>query len=263
MKKIVFLMGACALLLSMTACKSNPNKAEKEVVATTDNSQNALDWTGSYQGTLPCADCSGIETVVTLNSDNTYKMTTRYLGKGDNEIFDQTGTFQWTEDGGSIVLNNVNGEEGTHTVKVGENGLIWLDSEGQVITGELAEDYHLNKVDSQLVDKYWKLIEISGKPVTKDDVAKEAFIQLHALGSRINGNAGCNTFFGSYKLTGNTHIRFSQVGSTMMMCLNMDVENQMKKVLETADSYVIKGDTLALNRARMATLARFVAVEEE
>lgn len=262
MKKIVFFMGVCTLLLSMTACKSNPNKAEKEVVATADNSQNALDWTGTYQGVLPCADCSGIEKAITLNSDNTYQMATRYLGKGDNEVFEHSGTFQWTEDGGLIVLNNVDGEEGTQTLKVGEEKLVWLDSEGQVITGELADNYLFNKADSQLIDKYWKLIEITGKPVAKEDVAKEAFIQFHALGSRINGNAGCNSFFGSYEITGNTHIKFSQIGSTMMMCLNMDVENQMKRALETADSYVVKGDTLSLNRARMATLARFVAVVE-
>jgi len=37
----------------------------------------------------------------------------------------------------------------------------------------------------------------------------------------------------------------------------METEREFLQVLETADSYFLKGDTLMLNRARMAPLARF------
>lgn len=47
-----------------------------------DTSQNALDWNGTYKGTLPCADCEGIETELTLNLDGNYLYKATYLGKG-------------------------------------------------------------------------------------------------------------------------------------------------------------------------------------
>lgn len=264
MKKIILFMGVCALMLSMNACKSNSNNVESEInksesIARVDNSQNSLDWPGSYQGILPCADCIGIETVITLNSDDTYKVITSYSGKGEGEVFEEIGTFTWTADGGAVLLKNVEGEK-FRTLKVGENKLLWLDDNGKVITGDLADKYILNKVDSELVEKYWKLIELFGKPLEEGDVTKDAYITLRALGNRVNGNLGCNTFFGTYEQKGKNQIRFSKIGSTMMMCLNMDVENKMKDVLAQADNYYAKNDTLILNKARMAPLARFVAV---
>ena len=68
-----------------------------------DNSMNALDWEGTYVGTLPCADCEGIETELTINYDGTYSYKTTYLGK-ETEAEEVTGTFQWDENGSVITL---------------------------------------------------------------------------------------------------------------------------------------------------------------
>ena len=253
MKKIVFLMSVCALLLVMNACKSNSTK-------TADNSQNSLDWQGTYYGLLPCADCPGIETVVTLNTDGTYVMTSHYKETNEGDLLSYAGQFQWTKDGSSVILNNADGNGNSRTLKVGENKLFWLDANGKAVTGDLAENYTLQKVNSAIVEKYWKLIELFGEPVNQEEGMTNAFMTLHTIGNRVNGNLGCNSFFGSYELRGENQIKFSQIGSTMMMCLNLDTENKMKQVLERADNYTVQGDTLVLNRARMAPLARFVAV---
>ena len=116
--------------------------------------------------------------------------------------------------------------------------------------------------DPGLTGKYWKLVELAGNPVTiGENMPKEAHIIFNA-DNRTNGNAGCNIFSGSYQLGGADRIAFSQVVSTRMMCINgMDVEDGFLQVLNTADSFIIRNDTLTLNRARMAPLARFVAVE--
>jgi hypothetical protein len=52
------------------------------------------------------------------------------------------------------------------------------------------------------------------------------------------------------------------MASSMMACLNMEVEEALKKALEMADNYSVSADGkyLSLNRARMAPLARFEAV---
>ena len=34
---------------------------------------------GTYEGTLPCADCPGLQTLITFNSDGTFYMEATYL----------------------------------------------------------------------------------------------------------------------------------------------------------------------------------------
>jgi heat shock protein HslJ len=107
---------------------------------------------------------------------------------------------------------------------------------------------------------YWKLIELRGVPVTAaGDGKKEVFLTLTADGGRAHGFSGCNTFNGSYAVAEGSRINFSRTATTMMACANMETERQFLDVLSTADSYAIAGNTLSLNRSRMAPLAKFVA----
>lgn len=260
MKKNLFICGIAALLIGMVSCtsqkKDTSTSAGTESVATGDNSQNALDWTGLYSGILPCADCGGIQTSLELAKDNTYKLKQVYLGKDENS-FDTSGKFEWNKEGGMITVGE---GEGMMKLKVGENFLTMLDREGNKITGELADNYVLAKVDKELVEKYWKLTELFGEPVTTPEGGKEAHMILKQEGNRVNGNAGCNSFSGTFTLKPGNRISFSKMASTMMMCSNMETETKFHQILEMADNYVVNGDSLVLNKARMAPLARFEAV---
>lgn len=119
------------------------DKATIETPMDSDNSQNSLDWQGTYKGVTPCADCEGIETEITLNADLTFTLKIEYLGKGDGNVFQEAGSFVWDKTGGIISLEGFKG--GPSQYKVGENRLIQLDMEGNVITGDLAEKYVLIK----------------------------------------------------------------------------------------------------------------------
>lgn len=104
-------------------------------------------------------------------------------------------------------------------------------------------------------------MELFANPVRHDDTyRKEAHMILKIEGDRLQGNGGCNSFVGSYELKSGNRIAFSHIVATQMACANMDIESQFLKALNTADSYLVRGDTLTLNRARMAPLARFEAV---
>lgn len=141
----------CIALLALftTAC-SEATKEETAVDTTQvqtdaaktvpvgDTSQNSLDWAGSYEGVLPCASCEGIQTLITLQSDNSFVQETVYLGK-DEKILKLMGKATWDEKGQKITL-----EDGTQYL-VGENQLIMLDTQGQRITGDLAANYVLKK----------------------------------------------------------------------------------------------------------------------
>lgn len=108
-----------------------------------DNPENLLDWAGTYRGILPCADCEGIETVITVNDNMTFTIKTKYLGK-DDMVFEQKGDFLWNEEGNTIILNEKNRIQRQYLV--GENYLLQLDLKGNKITGEMADKYYLQKI---------------------------------------------------------------------------------------------------------------------
>jgi heat shock protein HslJ len=224
---------------------------------TGDNSKTSLDWQGVYRGVLPCEDCSGLQTEIRLLPGDTYEMSYQYLGKNE-DVVRSKGSLMWNNQGSIITLVNV-GEPNRYLV--GENVLIKLDLQGNRIGGDLAEKYKLKKDLNTITEKYWKLVELNGqKVVRKEDQTREPHFILKDSGNQVNGNGGCNSFHGTYELLPGNRIRFSKMASTMMACDDMAVEDQFLKVLETADNYNILGDTLQLNKARMAPLARFEAV---
>lgn len=116
---------------------------ERVGIPTGDNSQVSLDWSGTYTGILPCANCEGIETTLTLNPDLTYILVTNYLGRNDALEEENSGPFSWDSTGSTITLLNI--KSGLNQYKVGENRIWHLDINGERITGDLADHYILIK----------------------------------------------------------------------------------------------------------------------
>lgn len=112
-----------------------------------------------------------------------------------------------------------------------------------------------------ITDRRWKLVELDGKPVADKINGKEPFILLHANDMRYSASGGCNGIGGTFTFEKNGRIKFSSGMSTKMACENMEIEIGLTKALNIADNYSIDGGDLSLNKARMAPLARFKAVE--
>ena len=226
-----------------------------------DNSKTSLDWAGVYKGTLPCADCEGIETRISLQSNNSFNLSSKYLGKEENASVFNEGAFEWNHEGSKISLME-NGKI-IQQYQVGENVLFYLDQEGKRITGALAEKYILTKnpTDLQLENKEWILFEIRGEKVSVQEDKKHPFLLLDMETSRFSGNGSCNNFFGTYELKEGNRITFGQAASTKMACLDLATERQFLDILPKVDNYSIKDDTLSLNVAKETTLAKFVLKE--
>lgn len=146
MKKIIFLATIVAVLMAgFVSCKqkSKPTRPDSVAIDEAHSSRNSLEWQGSYEGIIPCADCEGISVRIVLNLDETYQANYLYLGKNDNTPETFSGKFSWNDLGSAITLDR---KEFASRYKVGENKLIQLDLEGNPITGELADMYILNKV---------------------------------------------------------------------------------------------------------------------
>lgn len=105
-----------------------------------DTSENALDWNGTYEATVPCADCPGIKTSLTLNNDKTFSITEEYIDR--NSKNQDKGSFSWDATGSVITLE---GKTARYKYKVGENMLIQLDMEGKEIDGPNKDLYVFKK----------------------------------------------------------------------------------------------------------------------
>ncbi|MDR0799304.1 MAG: copper resistance protein NlpE [Dysgonamonadaceae bacterium] len=144
MKKTIFsAMMIAVLLVGFQACKQKDKAVapETEYIDDGHNSQNSLNWDGTYVGEIPCADCPGINVSIVLNPDETYSVTYVYIDrKGEPSV--TTGKFTWDEAGSVIKLDS---QDLPPYYKVIENGLIQLDMEGNLITGELADKYVLKQ----------------------------------------------------------------------------------------------------------------------
>lgn len=273
MTRTHLLIPAIALLFAACGGQQAPApEAASEKPTPADNSRTSLDWAGTYKGTLPCADCEGITTWLTINADGSYELHTQYQGKGDVTVFLRDGNFSWMDDGNHIVLEGI--QDAPNIYQVGENHLRQRDMEGKPITGDMADRYVLHKVEQAatkadamtapaLLGTYWKLVEIMGKPVTHDERRVPAHMVLQTEEKRVAGNAGCNSFFATYELDETKgSLRFSKAGSTMMACPDMSVEDAFHQALEQVDNYTIGQDgRLSLNKAKMAPLMRFEAVD--
>ena len=259
---------AC-MLLALAACSQRPSatmSAEQAAEAPPaakpsaigDTSQNALDWPGTYSGTLPCADCEGIATRISLGKDLRYTLSETYLGKSD-KVMRSEGRFTWNQSGNIITLQGIATGVRSTQLHVGENQLIQLDMQGTKIEGELAERYVLKKAMADgLAGSQWRLVELAGAAVTG---SPESHFLKFGDDGRVQAKAGCNNMIGSYQSDGPMRIRFTKMAMTMMACMDMSQEQALAAALEKADNYTLGENTLSLNKARMAALARFERIQ--
>lgn len=259
--KYSFLFIVCTgigISLFIAGCVTRKKTTNVSAMATPDghSSQLALDWKGTYSGILPCADCEGIETLISLNEDNTFRFSQKYLGK-ENKPFITSGTFTWAKDGNSIVLSM---GDNSRALQVGENQLFWLDNNGNRIDGDLAMHYRLQKNQHDgIQEKYWKLVTLRGQPVTTTG-NRETHIILKQENNKLIGNGGCNALTGIYSIAPQDRISFTNIRSTEMACDALKTEQELIHALQATDSYLLKDDTLLLYKGRMAPVARFEAV---
>lgn len=98
----------------------------------------------------------------------------------------------------------------------------------------------------------WKIVEVDGEKVA--DVEKTPEINFDVKEQRVNGNAGCNNFFGSFTYK-NGALKFADnMGATRMMCKNMKFEDKAFQSFPKIEKAVAKGKQLLLQDAAGKTL---------
>ena len=67
---------AAAMMVACNGKKTAQNETKNDSVCVADSVSADVDLAavaGTYEGTLPAADCPGIKTVLTINADSTYQ----------------------------------------------------------------------------------------------------------------------------------------------------------------------------------------------
>lgn len=141
---VVFLLSLAGSLAACTPWPAVPVQAEPAPkVVDMHSSRNALSWAGVYEGVLPCADCPGIDTRLSLEADGGYVLRTRYLGReAAPEIV--RGRFGWNDAGSAITLDDAGRRQ---RFRVGEGRLLQLDPDGVPLPADAPQGV-LTKVQS-------------------------------------------------------------------------------------------------------------------
>lgn len=112
-----------------------------------------------------------------------------------------------------------------------------------------------------LEGRYWKAVELVGKPAPAQDARREAHLVFEAAG-RVSGSDGCNRMSGGYELKGDA-IKFDRMMGTLMGCPNAgDVDRAFREALTSASRASVVGDRLELFDAAGKRVALFAAQAE-
>ena len=112
------------------------------------------------------------------------------------------------------------------------------------------------------IKREWMLVEF--QDFTKESMMNnKAHLDLsdQTEPGKFAANMGCNNMFGSASFNTNGMVKFSAIGSTMMMCDKaMDLESAFSKELPSMTNYKVEGHYLTLTNASGKKM-RFVAAD--
>lgn len=143
MKKILIL--PVLLTAFMAACNNNTTTSGNDSTAqnTAPGTGTPAVITGTYQGTLPCADCPGMDYQISLFNDHTFSELVAYQGRGLGIASVETGTWKQTSDSTVMILKKTD----SSSFLAAEGQLLLLDAKGKRIEGVLAGNYILKPVE--------------------------------------------------------------------------------------------------------------------
>ena len=132
-------------LVVMISCNSSQknNAPIKNSEIKTESQAHTSNLFGTYEGTLPAADCEGIKTMLVINEDKTYTLKSEYIGQKD-ATFETSGVYHMIGDSIIELITPSSGEK-TYYRMLNNKQVMLSDKEETVNKGSLAEHYILNK----------------------------------------------------------------------------------------------------------------------
>ncbi len=227
--KAAFIVFVLAAFLS--ACMPRKEDAVPAIAQPADvhTSRNSLDWAGAYEGVLPCADCPGIKTRLTLDRDGGYEISSQYLDRQPAPMIAR-GQFTWHAAGNAISLD---ARGGGQQYAVGEGRLVLLNRDGtqqmppssnRVLTlmPSVAAATPAGPAQVQTLEAHrWSLDSATdghGRRIEAVAPGPGRQFVFGFSGSRLHVQGGCNQLGGSYRIDAEGRMTVSRMAATMMAC---------------------------------------------
>ncbi len=103
---------------------------------------------GIYFGFVPCNDCLGIKTSLSLNQNQNYTLMLQYARPGSRETYEK-GKYNWDAEKQIVTLTPRKGKGVPRSYHIeDDNTLIQLNEEGARMTGSDADRYALHRSDT-------------------------------------------------------------------------------------------------------------------
>ena len=146
-KLMVFAVMSLALMTSCNGNKTAQNAVNNDSVNVADTAVNEkvdlASVAGTYEGTLPAADCPGIKTVLTINADKTYELKQDYIDRKDGHD-EASGVLELLDGNVLMLVRPSSGEHTFYKVK-DDKSIIMTDSLGNEPEDDMAKQYVLTK----------------------------------------------------------------------------------------------------------------------
>jgi uncharacterized lipoprotein NlpE involved in copper resistance len=190
-------------------------------------SRDALDWAGTYEAMLACADCAGVHTRLTLERDGSFELFSRRLAR-DAAPSTAQGMFDW-EPGGSVIVLDT--EAGAQRFAVGEGRLLRLESDqvqpawnraGAVLPRVPATVHSTGQGLGQILEDHrWKLanaVDANNQLLEALYPDPERAFTFEFAGPRLHVQGGCNGLRGTFLVDADAMFEVTGAMSTMMAC---------------------------------------------
>ncbi len=112
-----------------------------------------------------------------------------------------------------------------------------------------------------LEGKTWKLDSYVNSEGNMVNILPDTEITARFEGGKVGGSAGCNSYFGSYTISGNS-ISIGTLTTTLMYCFppeKMKQEMDYTAALKSATGFKVKGNTLVMTNAKRVEILIFTA----
>lgn len=108
------------------------------------------------------------------------------------------------------------------------------------------------------LDGEWAITEVNGQKVEAEQVP---FIGFDVEQKRMYGNSGCNRMMGTFEADSLNpgQLKFGAIGSTRMMCPDMETETKVLEALDGTKRFSMKGGIAYLldeNGSKLLTLKK-------
>ncbi|HET7312757.1 META domain-containing protein [Salinisphaera sp.] len=197
-----------------------------------------------YRGTLPCADCAGIDYSLSLAADHVYVLREHY--HSDRAVSDLIEAGHWRVRDALDQLELTPSDTDSRFTSLwrinSHDELIALDAQGHpVANGHYTLARTKGPAERRLAGPRWILTDAPDRPG-----ASPAYIRFHDDTHRVTGSTGCNRLMARYQRK-NDRLHLERIATTRRACPDRaDTEQAMREALRRTQRFETLGNFLLL-----------------